>query len=343
MVDLATRYLGLELGNPLIASASPLNAEIDNLRRLVDAGAAAVVLPSLFEEQIEAEERWTESVRAAGTESYAEALTYFPRTSVARGGTHRYLDFVEQAVGAVDVPVIGSLNGTTAEGWVSYARQIEQAGAAALELNLYLLATDPSVDGRAVERRYLEVLDAVRAEVTIPLAVKLGPYFSSPGHMALELERHGADGLVLFNRFYQPDVDVLTLSLRNDIELSQPSEIRLPLLWIGVLAGRTTASLAASTGVDSAQEVVKYLLVGADVVMTASALLRHGPEHMGVLLRGLRAWLSARGFESLEAVRGLLSHRLIGANSAFERTNYMEILGSYTHQGGAGIRPAGRP
>lgn len=332
MIDLTTRYLGLELSSPLVASASPLNAEIDNLRRLADAGAAAVVLPSLFEEQIDAEARWTEAIRVAGTESYAEALTYFPRTSVEPGGSRRYLAFVEQAVAAVEIPVIGSLNGTTPEGWVAYARQIEQAGAAALELNLYLLATDLSMDGRSVERRYLEILDAVRAEVTIPLAVKLGPYFSAPGHMALELARHGADGLVLFNRFYQPDVDTLTLSLRNDLQLSQPSEIRLPLLWIGVLAGRTAASLAASTGVAGAEEVVKYLLVGADVVMTTSALLRHGPDHMAVLLRGLRAWLSARGFSSLEAVRGLLSHRLLAANGAFERANYMEILGNYPNR-----------
>lgn len=340
MVDLRTCYLGLELANPLVASASPLNAELDNLRRLADAGAGAVVLPSLFEEQIEAEARWVELRHAAGTESYAEALTYFPRSSAEPGGSRRYLDYVEQAVAAVELPIIASLNGTTAQGWVSYARQLEQAGAAALELNLYFLATDLSLDGRAVEQRYLEVVEAVRAEVHIPLAVKVGPYFSAPGHMFLELLRHGADGLVLFNRFYQPDIDTLTLTLRNDLQLSQPPEIRLPLLWIGVLAGRTDgASLAASTGVETSEEVVKYLLAGADVVMTTSALLRHGPAHVEVLLRGLRTWLTSRGFSSVEGMRGLLSHRRLGAGAAFERANYMEVLGSYrntVHAPGAG-------
>jgi len=329
MVDLSTRYLGLELANPLVASASPLSGDLDALRALADAGAGAIVLPSLFEEQLEAEAHSSGVGGVAGTESYAEALTYLPRTSAEPGGSHRYLDFVEEAVASLEIPVIASLNGTTAQGWVDYARRIEAAGAVALELNLYLVATDLSMDGRAVERRHLDVLDAVRAAVSIPIAVKLGPYFSSPGHMALELVAHGADGLVLFNRFYQPDVDTLTLSLRNDLELSQPSEIRLPLLWIGVLAGRTTASLAASSGVAGAEEVVKYLLVGADVVMTTSALLRHGPGHMAVMLRGLRSWLSARGFSSLDSVRGLLSHRLLGADDAFERANYMEVLGSY--------------
>jgi dihydroorotate dehydrogenase (fumarate) len=328
-MQLTTRYMGLELINPLVASASPLNAHLDNLRRLEECGAAAVVLPSIFEEQIEAEMERYDSLSAINAESFPEALTFFPDYGLGDVGAGRYLEYVQRAVEAVDIPVIASLNGTTAEGWTAYARQIEQAGARGLELNVYFIPTDLTMTGQAVEQRYLDVVRAVREAVTIPVAVKLGPYFSAFGNLAIELDRAGADALVLFNRFYQPDIDLLQLSMLNDLELSRRSEIRLPLLWVAVLAGRLRASLAATTGVESSDEVLKYILAGADVVMTTSALLRHGVQHVTSLLAGVTSWLAARDFTSLDEIRGMLSRQRLGASDAFERVNYMEILRGY--------------
>jgi len=328
-MQLATRYLGLELRNPLVASASPLNADLANIRRLEDAGAAAVVLPSLFEEQIAAETARAEHLVRVGVESFAEALTYFPEAADSDGAPSAYLDLVRRASAAVDIPVLASLNGATDEGWVAYAASLQEAGAAAIELNLYVVPTDLAVTGAEIERRYLDVVRRVRAAVTIPIAVKLSPYFSAVGNMADALAAAGANGLVLFNRFYQPDVDLGRLELAMDLELSRSSELRLPLLWIGVLAGRVPASLAASTGVTSADEVIKYLMVGADVVMTTSALLRHGVGYMSTLLEGLRSWLAARDFESLDAVRGLLSRKRLAQPDMFERANYLKIIQGY--------------
>jgi len=232
-------------------------------------------------------------------------------------------------VDAVDIPVFASLNGTTDEGWIAYARELEEAGAAGLELNVYFIPTDLTMTGQAVEDRYLDVLRAVRRTVTIPVAVKLSPYFSALGNMAVRLDGEGADGLVLFNRFYQPDIDLVQLRLRNDLELSRRGEMRLPLLWVAVLAGRTRASLAASTGVECSDEVLKYILVGADVVMTTSALLRNGLAHMATLLAGVRSWMAARDVTSLDDIRGTLSRERLGATDVFERANYMEILRGY--------------
>ncbi len=328
-MDLSTRYMGLSLKNPLVASASPLNTDVDNLRRLEDAGAAAVVLPSLFEEQIEAEVARQEHLTEFAAESFPEALSYFPEAAEYRVAPHQYLDLIARARQAVDIPVIASLNGTSDEGWIYYARLIEEAGASALELNIYFIPADISTSGRDVEKRYIDIVKAVRPIVSIPVAVKLSPYFSSIGHMALALENAGADALVLFNRFYQPDVDLARLEVLTDLELSRHNEIRLPLLWLGVLSGRARASLAASTGVASADDVVKYLLVGADVVMTTSSLLRHGVEHMQVLLEGLASWMSVRDFRSLAEVRGLLSHGKVKNPAAFERANYIKILQGY--------------
>ncbi len=328
-MDLSTRYMGLALKNPLIASASPLNADVGNLRRLEDAGAAAVVLPSLFEEQIEAEAERQDHLTEISAESFHEALSYFPEQAAYRFGPHQYLDLIARAGKAIDIPVIASLNGTTDEGWIAYARSIEEAGAKGLELNIYFIPADITMSGREVEKRYIDIVKAVRATVTIPVAVKLSPYFSSIGHMAKAVEKAGADALVLFNRFYQPDVDLARLEVLTDLELSRHNEIRLPLLWLGVLAGRVRASLAASTGVASSDDVVKYLLVGADVVMSTSALLRHGVEHMQVLLEGLAAWLSARDFQTLDEVRGLLSHQKAKDPRTFERANYIRILQGY--------------
>lgn len=324
-MDLTTRYLGLTLRNPLVASASPLALDIGNVRALEDHGAAAVVLPSIFEEQIEREEEELEHRMEWASDSCAEALSYFPSGVTERSGTRRYLETIRQARAAVGIPVIASLNGVTDAGWISYARDIEQAGASAIELNVYFIPSDPRLTGTAVERRFRNVLRAVKSAVAIPVAIKLSPYFSAPGAVIRELDDDGADGVVLFNRFYQPDIDLATLSLRRDLELSSPSEIRLPLLWISLLAGRLRASLAASTGVESADEVVKYLLVGADVVMTTSALLRHGVAHVGVLLDGLQQWLEARG-ASVADIRGRMSQRRMKNASALERTDYIRIL-----------------
>ena len=328
-MDLTTSYLGLTIKNPIIAGASPLNAELDTIRRLEEFGAAAVVLPSIFEEQIEHEDRLIEELIAVGSETYAEALSYFPVQTAYALGPDRYLELVRRAAKAVDIPVIASLNGTTDHGWVHYARQLQEAGASAIELNIYFIPSDLELSGRDVEQRYLNVLKAVRQAVSLPVAAKVGPYFSAPGHMAQQLERGGADGLVFFNRFYQPDIELATLSFRSDIELSRPYEMRLPLLWVGLLAGRVRASLAASTGVESADEVVKYLLAGADVVMTTASLLRHGIAHMKELVAGLESWLAARELHSLKLIRGRMSRHNIGDPTAFERANYIKTLHAY--------------
>lgn len=328
-MDLTTRYLGLKLRNPIVAGAGPLTAELDNIRHLEDYGAGAVVLPSIFEEQIERERQLIEDLTSLGTDSNPEALTYFPAQSTYAIDPGRYLDLVHRAAGAVDIPVIASLNGMTDHGWVDYARQIEMAGASAVELNIYFIPSDLDLSGHAVEQRYLDILKAVKATVRIPVAVKVGPYFSSIGNMTRRLDQAGADGIVLFNRFYQPDIDLARLTLISDLDLSQPSETRLPLLWLGVLAGRVQASLAASTGVNSADDVVKYLLVGADVVMTTSSLLRHGSGYIKVLREGVEHWLAARGANSLASIRGSMSHRNITDPTAFERANYIKILQGY--------------
>jgi dihydroorotate dehydrogenase (fumarate) len=329
-MDLTTRYMGLALRNPLVASASPLTGQLDELRQLEEAGIGAVVLPSLFQEHVEAEMRRYEAHGKAGAESFPEASTYMPAYSIAHSGPDRYLGLVRQATEALDIPVIASLNGVTNEGWIGYARQIEQAGAHAIELNIYFLATDLAMPGAEVERRHFDILSAVKSSVSIPVSIKLTPYHSALGHMAQALTDAGADALVLFNRLYQPDVDLARLCLSNNLTLSTRAEIRLALLWVGILAGRVSASLAASSGVESAEEVVKYLLVGADVVMTTSALLRHGAGYVAILLNDLRTWLSARDLSACGQIRGILSHHRLSADTAFDRHRYIDILQAYT-------------
>jgi dihydroorotate dehydrogenase (fumarate) len=328
-MDLTTTYLGLPLKNPLVASASPLTMDIDNIRQLEDSGVAAVVLPSIFEEQIRYEVAETERLVEVGIDNNPEARSYFPSTAY-HPGPRTYLNRVQQARSAVDIPVIASLNGMTATGWTDYARLIQQAGASALELNMFFVPTDLSLDGAAVERRHVDILRAVKRVVTIPVAVKLAPYFSAVGNLVHQLDEAGADGFVLFNRFYQPDIDLVSLALRRDLELSTRAEIRVPLLWIGVLAGQVRGSLAAAGGVETADEVIKYLLAGADTVMTTSALLRHGIDHMRGLLRGLVEWLEAREFAGIEDIRGKLSHHRVADTSAFERGNYISVLHSWS-------------
>jgi dihydroorotate dehydrogenase (fumarate) len=327
-MDLTTHYMGLRLKNPLVASASPLNAELGNIRHLEDAGAAAIVLPSIFEEQIEAD-----TLAAVGLVNSAEARGYLPECNQRK--PQQYLDLIRRAVEAVNIPIIGSLNGTTDEGWISYAKMIEEAGATSLELNVYFIPTDISLTGRDVEQRYLEILRAVRKAVDIPIAIKLGPYFSSMGQLAMEFVNAGADALVLFNRFYQPNVDLTELRLLNDLQLSKAIEIGVPLMWIAVLSGRIDASLAASTGVENSEQVLKYLLAGADVVMTTSALLRNGPRYVKELLAGTVSWLSTRDLESVGQIRGLLSQRNFRNPESFGRANYMKILQGYEYTGSA--------
>jgi len=325
-MDLSTRYLGLNLRNPLVASASPLSNTADGVRRLADAGVGAVVLFSLFEEQVRAEALRDAAMADAGTESFAESLSYFPAAAAADPGPRRYLSLLERAAAAVDIPVIASLNGATTGGWTDYAAALEAAGAAAIELNIYNLPGNALLPGREVEQRHIEILTTVKAVVSVPVAVKMSPYFSSTGEMALRLDRAGADGLVLFNRFLQPDIDPETMTVTARFGLSSPAEARLPRAWIALLAGRVGASLAATTGVEGAADVAKYLLAGADVVMTASALLRHGPGYAAMLLEELSQWMARKGFRDVADLRGLLSVPADTDEAAYERAGYVTAL-----------------
>lgn len=329
MVDLRTTYMGMELAHPVIASASPLSKDVDGIKRLEDGGAAAIVMFSLFEEQIRHEREAVEHLTELGAESFAESLGYFPALPDFRVGPDRYLALIRRAREAVRVPIIASLNGVTSEGWVDYAKQIHEAGASAIELNVYYIAADLALTGREVEERYLAILRAVKAAVPIPVAMKLSPFFSAFGNMAKQLDDAGADALVLFNRFYQPDLDLERLEVVPNLELSSPGEIRLPLLWIAVLHGRVRASLAATTGVHTPAEVLKYLMAGADAVMTTSSLLRKGPQHLGALVAGARAWMEQRGYASVAQMKGSMSQRKVADPAAFERANYLRILESF--------------
>ncbi len=324
-MKLDTTYLGLELSNPLVASAGPLSRSVSGIRRLAAAGVGAVVLPSLFEEQIRREAERDANLVEAGSESFAEALTYIP-LPVADGQPRQYLSLIERARAAVAIPVIASLNGATSGGWAEYAASMQEAGASAIELNIYYLQGDPFDPGRTVEERYVEILRTVRAAVTIPIAVKLGPYLSSVGEMAIRLHEAGADGLVLFNRFMQTDINAATLTVSAGLPLSTPAEATLPRSWIARLRGTLPLSLAATSGVESATDVAAYLLAGADVVMTTSSLLRHGPEHAAELIDGLQAWMERKGFQSLDQVRGRLSMAAATDPSVYGRSSYLTTI-----------------
>ena len=328
-MNLSTRYLGLQLRHPIIASASPLTSTVDRIRALEDAGAAAVVMPSLFEEQVRAEDTAYTMYTEHGSFSQSEAGSYFPEMPDYDRGASGHLDTVRRAVAAVDIPVIASLNAVTLEGWLNYAAGLEQAGAAALELNMYFIPADTSMSAEDVEAHYIEAVSAVKRAARIPVAVKLSPYFSSVGHLAHRLAVAGADGLVLFNRFYQPDFDLATLSVKSDLKLSSSHETGPPLLWISLLAGRIKASLAATSGVETAEQVIKYLLVGADAVMTTSALLRRGPSYMRELVAGLAAWLEENGHPSVSAIRGKKSVERLDNASELLRAQYMSLLTEY--------------
>lgn len=329
-MDLTTHYLGLTLRNPLVASASPLSVSLDRVVALADAGVGAVVLYSLFEEEVHREELRDVAIVETHEHAFGEAMSYFPSTARPMGGepsaVSRYLRLLERAATTVDVPVIGSLNGSTEGGWTTFARSMQEAGAAAIELNIYFVPGDPHTPGRLVEDRHVEILREVKENVSIPVAVKLSPHFSSPGEMALRLDEAGADGLVLFNRFLHPDVDAERLTVEPGIVLSRPEEARLPRSWIAILHGHVTGSLAATTGVERAEDVAAYLLAGADVVMTASALLRHGVQHAGSILSGLEDWLSRKGFQSVDEVRGRLAVPPEADPNSYERAGYVAAL-----------------
>ncbi len=325
-MNLSTSYMGLALRNPIVASASPLSQTVDGVRRLAAAGVGAVVLYSLFEEQVRREAAENARLVDAGAESYAESLSYFPAVAEDEGGPRRYLSLLERAAAAVEVPVIASLNGSTLGGWTDYAYAMQEAGAAAIELNIYYLPGAARTSGRDVEQRHLDILGRVKAAVSVPVAVKLSPYFSSTGEMALRLDEAGVDALVLFNRFLQPDIDPDKLAVVTGVGLSSPADARLPRTWIALLHGRVRASLAATTGVETSDDVARYLLAGADVVMSASALLRHGPDHATALIDGLEDWMVRKGFATVDEARGLLAVPAGTDETEYERAGYVGAL-----------------
>jgi dihydroorotate dehydrogenase (fumarate) len=325
-VDLATTYMGLTLRNPLVASPSPLSHTVDGVRRLADAGVGAVVLHSLFEEQLREEAERNARLAEAGSESFAESLSYFPAGADEDAGPRRHLSLLERAAGAVDLPVIASLNCITPGRWTGYARDLERAGAAAIELNVYYLPGDPRVTGREVEQRHVDVLASVKDAVSVPVALKLGPQFSSLGEIALRLDEAGADALVLFNRFLQPDVDAESLTVEPALSLSSPVDGLAPRTWIALLRGHVRGSLAGTGGVDDGVDIAKYLLAGADVVMSASALLRHGTGHAATMLEQLGDWMSRKGFVAVDDLRGLLAAPPGSDQAAHERAGYVSAM-----------------
>lgn len=328
-MDLRTDYLGMSLNSPLVPSASPLSRDVSNLRKMEDAGAGAVVLHSLFEEQIKLERSEFEEYLTRDTESHAEALTYFTEPSVLKLGPEEYLDHVRKAKAALSVPIIASLNAASMGGWTDYARQIESAGADALELNVYFIPTDPDEDSARVEQVYVDVLSAVKAAVGIPVAVKLSPFFSNVAFVARRLEQAGAAGLVLFNRFYQPDIDLDALDVKPTVELSTPRSLRIPLRWIAILSPHLKADLAASGGIHDAQGALKAVLAGAKVAMLCSALLEKGINHLKVVAQGMREWMEEREYASIHEMRGSMSQKNIADPSVFERVQYMKAIAGF--------------
>ena len=329
MVDLSTTYLGLTLKNPLVVSPSPLCEKIDNIRRMEDAGASAVVLPSLFEEQISLESHHLDRYLSHGTESFAESLTYFPDMVDYNLGPDGYLEHIRRAKFVVDIPIIGSLNGSSTGGWISYAKKIEEAGADALELNTYYIPTDPELTGAQVEQMYLDLVRDVKASVRIPVAIKLSPNFSAIPNMARRLDQAGADALVMFNRFYQPDFDLENLEVVPSLILSGSYELLVRLTWVAVVYGHIRADLAITGGVHTALDVLKAMMVGARVAMMTSALLTHGIGHLTTVRADLLTWMEQHEYESIRQMQGSMSHRSVANPAAFERPNYIKVLSSY--------------
>ena len=329
-MNLSTTYLGLKLRSPLVPSAAqPLTENVDNIKRMEDAGAAAVVMHSLFEEQLTLERRELFESMTQGTESFAEALTYFPEPSEFHVGPEVYLENIQKAKASVKIPIIASLNGSTPGGWVEYASKIEKAGADAIELNIYWIPTDPSLTSIRIEDTYVEILRSVKQQVRIPVAVKLSPFFTNFANMARRLEVAGADGLVLFNRFYQPDMDLESLEVTPNILLSTPMAMRVPLRWIAILRDQVGLSLAATSGIHRATDAIKMLMAGADVTMMCSALLRHGVKHITTVENEIRNWMEEHDYESIEQLQGSMSQKNCPDPAAFERAQYMRAVSSY--------------
>ncbi|MBK7705932.1 MAG: dihydroorotate dehydrogenase-like protein [Acidobacteria bacterium] len=326
MPNLSTTYMGLTLRSPLVVSSNPLSQSIDNIVAMEDAGAGAVVLFSLFEEQIRAETAKFERVYQTASSAFAESSDFFPDLDDYPLGSVQYLELIREAKRRVEIPIIASLNGVTPEGWIEYAREVEQAGADGLEVNVYFIPADIRLTSEEVERRYIEIVKMVRAAVNIPIAMKLNPYFSSVGNMAQRLTDAGADALVFFNRFYQPDFDINELKVVPNLNLSVPAEIRLPLLWIAVLYGRIPVSLAATTGVHGARELIKYILAGADVGMVASSLLKHGVPWIREILTDLELYMLDQQFDTIDSFKGLMSQQHVPDPTAYERSNYIQII-----------------
>jgi dihydroorotate dehydrogenase (fumarate) len=332
MVDLSTTYLGLTLKNPLVASASPLSKKVSTVRELEDAGVAAVVMYSLFEEQITHESKELNYYLERGTESFAEAITYFPDLGHYNVGPEEYLNRIRKIKEAVDIPVIASLNGSTTGGWIDYAKRMQQAGADALELNLYYVHTDPRLTAQQIEQDAADLVADIRKQVRIPLSIKLSPYFTSLPNFAQKLVKSGANGLVLFNRFYQPDLDIETLEVVPNLHLSTSDELRLPLRWTAILYGQLKADLALTTGVHAPTDIVKAVMAGANVAMSASALLRNGIPYASELLRGLEQWMTDFEYQSVEQMRGSMSQQNVADPAAYERANYMKVLNSLDYK-----------
>jgi dihydroorotate dehydrogenase (fumarate) len=319
-------YMGLDLNSPIIVSACTLSEKTENIVKMEDNGAGAVVLFSLFEEQIRKEEARFNGVLRETSNAFAEALDYFPNLDDFNVGTEEYLENIRKAKERVKIPIIGSLNGITNEGWIDYSRQMEQAGADGIEVNIFFIPGDITMSTSEVEHRYLNIIDAIKQTVKIPVAVKLNPYFSAMGNMAMRMKNAGADALVLFNRFYQPDFDINEMIIKTDLHYSESSEIRLPLLWIGLLFGKVKLSLAATTGVQSAVEVIKYILAGADVVMTASSLYKNGIPYLKTMNKEMQDWMYMMGFDTIDTFKGSMSQQNISDPTAYERANYIKIL-----------------
>jgi dihydroorotate dehydrogenase (fumarate) len=328
-MDLSTTYLGMKLKNPLVPSASPLSREISTIKLMEDSGAAAVVLESLFEEQIIHEKFEMDHFLSQGSESFAEALNYFPEPELYNFGPDEYLEHIRKAKESVKIPIIASLNGVSSGGWINYARKMQQAGADAIELNTYYLATDPDKDGRVIEDNYIEILKAVKEAITIPVALKLSPFFTSMSAIAKRFDETGADALVLFNRFYQPDIDLESLEVTPNLVLSTSESMRLPLRWIAILYGKVKADLAATTGIHTVQDVLKMIMVGADVTMLCAALFQNGISKLTEMVDGIEKWMEEREYESIEQMKGSMSHKSVAEPAAFERANYMRVLKSY--------------
>lgn len=328
-MDLSTTYLGKRLRSPLVASASPLTKDLDKLKRLEEAGAGAVVLPSLFEEQIRREQLELHHHLSAGTESFPEALSYFPEPDQYRVGAEEYLALIQRAKRSLTIPVIASLNGMTLGGWTEYAVELQKAGADAIELNIYFIPTDPDVGSSEIEKTYLDILEAVKAVVTVPVAVKLSPYFTNLANMAMRFDERKVDGLVLFNRFYQPDINLEAMEVEPHILLSTPMAMRLPLRWIAILSGRLDCDLAATSGIHWAPDVIKVILAGASVAMMCSSLIRHGIDHLTHVESELRQWMEQHGYDSIDQMRGSLNQKHCEHPTEFERAQYIKALTTF--------------